>query len=70
MLPIFFLLIMTFLVVLPLFYNAVECLAGVAIIATGLPVYLFLVTWKNKPPAYRTFVGESLTQSWSPSLTI
>jgi len=49
LLPIIFLMMMTFLVVFPLFYNAVECLAGVAIIASGLPVYLFLVMWKNKP---------------------
>ena len=58
-LPIFFLLIMTFLVVFPLFYNAVECMAGLGIIATGLPVYVVLVAWKNKPTTYRRFVGRS-----------
>ena len=55
--PIFFLVIMTFLVVFPLFYNAVECLVGLAIIATGLPVYVILVSWNNKPLVYRRFVG-------------
>jgi len=49
---------MTFLVVFPLFYNAVECLVGLAIIATGLPVYLVVVAWNNKPTVYRRFVGE------------
>jgi len=57
-LPIFFLVIMTFLVVFPLFYNAVECLVGLAIIATGLPVYIILVSWNNKPLVYRRFVGQ------------
>jgi len=59
LLPLFFLVIMTFLVVFPLFYNAVECLIGLAIIATGLPVYLVLVTWTSKPDTYRRFVGRS-----------
>jgi len=58
LLPIFFLLIMAFLVLFPLFYNAVECLVGLAIIATGLPVYLLMVAWNNKPLAYQTFVGK------------
>ena len=64
LLPIFFLLIMAFLVIFPLFYNAVECLVGLAIIATGLPVYVVLVLM-NKPGAYRAFVGEcDLSLMW------
>ena len=58
MLPVLFLVIMMFLIVFPLFYNSMECLIGLAIIATGLPVYLVLVSWKNKPSDYRRFVGE------------
>ena len=63
MLPIFFLVIMAFLVVFPLFYDAVECLVGLAIIASGLPVYLILVCWTNKPQVYQRFIGKSIFDS-------
>jgi len=54
----FFLLIMFFLILLPLFYNASECLIALAIIGSGLPVYLLLVRGTKKPRFLRSFVGE------------
>lgn len=57
-LPIFFVVIIAFLVVFPLFENAVECLVGLAIIATGIPVYWVMVAWKNKPVAFQRTVSE------------
>ena len=53
-----FVLVMMFLIVFPLYYNAAECLAGLVIIVTGLPVYFILVTWTNKPAAYHTALGQ------------
>jgi len=49
---------MLFLVLFPLLYNASECLVALAIIASGLPVYLVFVRTKNKPRFFRSFVGE------------
>ena len=31
---------------------------GCLIIATGIPVYLICVKWKNKPKAFNRFVGK------------
>jgi len=58
LLPIIFLLVMLFLVLLPLFHNASECLVSLAIISTGLPVYLLLVRCKSKPRFLRMSVGK------------
>jgi len=58
LLPIFFLLIMSSVVLFPLFYKASECIIALAIIGSGLPVYLVLVKYKKKPRLFRRFVGE------------
>lgn len=49
--PIFFMCIMIFLIVFPIFYSPFECLMGIAMIATGIPVYWIFVLWKTKPKA-------------------
>jgi L-type amino acid transporter 5 len=58
-LPIFFVLIIAFLVIFPLFTNAVECLVGIAIIATGVPVYMIMIAWKNKPKSFLRFTNQT-----------
>lgn len=59
LLPIVFLLVMLFIVLFPLFYNATECIVALAIIGTGLPVYLLLVRWNKKPRLLRRFVAKA-----------
>jgi len=58
LLPICFLLVMLFLVVFPLFHNASECLIALAIIATGLPVYLVLIKYNNRSWSLHKLIGE------------
>ncbi|KAK2142772.1 hypothetical protein LSH36_915g00055, partial [Paralvinella palmiformis] len=50
--PVFFLGIMGFLIIFPLFTNASECLFGLMMIATGVPVYLIAIAWKKKPRSF------------------
>lgn len=52
-LPITFMFLITFLVVFPLFGNAVECLIGLAMILTGIPVYIVMVAWTGKPKSFK-----------------
>ena len=47
-----------FLIIFPLFYNAFECLMGLVMILTGIPVYLLMVAWENKPKAFLKFSSE------------
>ncbi|ELT93754.1 hypothetical protein CAPTEDRAFT_212253 [Capitella teleta] len=47
--PIFFMFIMLYLIIFPLFNNASECFMGLVVIATGVPVYWLCVVWQRKP---------------------
>jgi len=47
--PIMFLMICGFLLVLPAFEKPVEVIAGLLITASGIPAYFFGVRWQNKP---------------------
>ncbi|XP_051916870.1 large neutral amino acids transporter small subunit 1 [Hippocampus zosterae] len=49
LLPVTFVLACLFLIIVSFWKTPKECGIGFGIIATGLPVYLFGVTWKNKP---------------------
>src|SRR6218665_226027 len=42
-----------FLVIFPLFANATECLIGLAMILTGIPVYIVMVLWEGKPKSFK-----------------
>lgn len=48
-LPISFFIVCAFLVILPCYVSPVEVGVGIAIIATGVPVYLVCVYWKKRP---------------------
>jgi len=58
--PIFFMLIMAFLIIFPLVYSPYECGMGVVLTLTGVPFYWVCVLWKNKPKAFHRFMA-SLT---------
>ncbi|KAG8252287.1 Y+L amino acid transporter 2 [Homalodisca vitripennis] len=47
--PVFFIVICLFLVVVPIYYKPLEVAVAVAITLTGIPAYLIGVTWTNKP---------------------
>ncbi|XP_046385826.1 Y+L amino acid transporter 2 [Ischnura elegans] len=47
--PIIFFIICTFLVTLPCYVRPWEVGVGLVIIASGVPVYLVCIKWKNKP---------------------
>ncbi|CAL8376090.1 unnamed protein product [Arctogadus glacialis] len=49
LLPISFVLACLFLIVVSIWKTPKECAIGFGIIATGVPVYFFGVTWKTKP---------------------
>lgn len=59
LLPIFFIFICVFLLLMPLTIDANEVLWGIIMILSGVPVYLLGVVWRNKPRAFTGFVGKS-----------
>ena len=56
MVPIVFLLICGFLVILPMYVRLVAVGAGIGITLTGIPAYLF-VKWRNKPKSCTKLAG-------------
>ncbi len=56
--PIFFMGIMSFLIIFPLFYSPFECLMGLAMVATGIPVYVICVMWTKKPTVVQDLIGK------------
>ena len=55
--PIVFFLGCVFLVVVPIAAAPVDTAIGLGIMLTSVPVYLFFIAWKNKPPAFDRAVG-------------
>lgn len=49
LIPIIFLLVCMFLVILPFYVSPLETGVGIAITLTGIPVYYISIYWKNKP---------------------
>jgi len=56
--PIIYTLVTIYLVILPLYASPVETGIGLAIICTGIPVYLIFVVWQSKPKAFDTYMDK------------
>lgn len=56
--PIFFLLCVLFLLILPLTVEPESTGMALVMILVGVPVYLIFVKWKNKPKSWNNFFGE------------
>uniref|UniRef100_A0A673KSS9 Solute carrier family 7 member 8b n=1 Tax=Sinocyclocheilus rhinocerous TaxID=307959 RepID=A0A673KSS9_9TELE len=54
--PVIFLIFWTFLLIFSLYSEPVVCGIGLAIMLSGVPVYLFGVYWENKPKSFNSFV--------------
>ena len=65
--PVFFMIIMTFLILFPLFYSPFECLMGLFMVATGIPVYCIGVLWRSKPKVFSSWIGKRTFLSSVPS---
>ncbi|ESN89833.1 hypothetical protein HELRODRAFT_158150 [Helobdella robusta] len=55
--PIIYMLLVTFLLIVPLIYNASECLIGLLMMTAGIPVYILFVAWQNKPQSWKNFTA-------------
>ena len=51
-------IIMSFLILFPLFYSPFECLMGLFMVATGVPVYCLGVLWKSKPRSVQRWISK------------
>ena len=56
--PIFFLIIVLFLLVFPLMEKPGETGIGLLIVLSGIPVYILGVAWKKKPKTFQRFISE------------
>lgn len=70
LLPIFFIFICVFLLLMPLTIDANEVLWGIIMILSGVPVYLLGVAWRNKPRAFTGFVDSFTVLSQKVLLTV
>ncbi|XP_059156686.1 large neutral amino acids transporter small subunit 2-like isoform X2 [Physella acuta] len=51
--PVFYFVICVFLIITPLTSSPMECLMGLVMIATGIPIYMLGVMWERKPRGFR-----------------
>ena len=51
--------ICAFLIIVPLFYSPMECVMGIIIALSGIPVYWIGVSWKNKPRSFNRLIGKA-----------
>ena len=56
--PIIYIIATIFITVVPMISTPVETAMGLAIIATGIPVYFIFIAWKNKPVFIKKIIGE------------
>lgn len=57
-LPILFLIVCLFLLILPIYIEPFKTGMGAAITVSGIPVYLATVYWKHKPRLYRKIMSK------------
>ena len=55
--PIIYIIATIFITVVPMISTPVETAMGLAIIATGIPVYFIFIAWKNKPVFIKKMIG-------------
>lgn len=60
--PVFFLIIVVFLLIFPLMEEPVETGIGLLIVLSGIPVYLLGVAWKKKPKSFQRFINNVTVQ--------
>ncbi|KAK4468525.1 hypothetical protein MN116_007723 [Schistosoma mekongi] len=48
-----FLLVCTFILILPIFHKPKVLLTGMDIVLSGIPIYLIGITWNKKPDVYK-----------------
>ncbi len=56
--PITFLVCCIFLLIIPLYAAPTDTGMGLAIVCSGVPVYLIGVAWKGKPKIFVQYVGK------------
>uniref|UniRef100_A0A8C1Q8P6 Solute carrier family 7 member 8b n=1 Tax=Cyprinus carpio TaxID=7962 RepID=A0A8C1Q8P6_CYPCA len=56
--PVIFLIFWAFLLIFSLYSEPVVCCIGLAIMLSGVPVYLFGIYWENKPENFNSFVAK------------
>ncbi|KTG37483.1 hypothetical protein cypCar_00008317, partial [Cyprinus carpio] len=59
--PVIFLIFWAFLLIFSLYSEPVVCGISLAIMLSGVPLYLFGVYWENKPKSFNSFVGMVLS---------
>lgn len=58
--PIIFLIICLFLLLVPLYAAPYDTGIGLAIVLSGIPVYCLGVMWKNKPESFQNLMSKIL----------
>lgn len=56
--PITFVVICVFLLILPVIESPFIVLGGLVITLSGIPVYLFCIYWQQKPKSFHNFMGK------------
>jgi len=54
--PVIYIIATIFITVVPMIASPVETGIGIAIIATGIPVYFIFIQWKNKPQIVKSMI--------------
>ncbi|KAK6174528.1 hypothetical protein SNE40_017786 [Patella caerulea] len=61
--PVAFLIVVVFLLIIPLYAAPKDTLMGVLIVCTGIPVYVIGIMWKKKPKIFTDLVNDLTKKS-------